>query len=286
MTQRTILDILKAPVSRHGSALTTRDATEQVLGADMDPFIVVSLYDMVGPTFPPHPHAGFAVATYILPESQTGFINQDSIGNSNAIPPGALHVTVAGSGVIHEEQPQETGVLARGYQIWIDLANGSRAVTPHAVTLQANQVPVLVKNGAIVRSVLGNSNGLESPLKLATDVRLIDVALEPDATFSQNLATSENAFILILDGAAVINTRQAETGDLIRTAPDGDTLDFVAGKQGARFTLFAGQPLRQSRAQRGPMVAGDQAELNRFMTAYKQGQFGPLQPFSQQAATR
>jgi redox-sensitive bicupin YhaK (pirin superfamily) len=283
MTPRTILDIFEAPISRHGTALTTRDATEQVLGADMDPFIVVSLYDMVGPTFPPHPHAGFAVATYILPESKTGFINQDSLGNKNAIPPGALHVTVAGSGVIHEEQPEETGVMARGFQIWIDLANGARAVAPHALTLQADQVPISHKDGATIRSVLGDSNGLTSPLTLSTDVRLIDVTLEPAAGFSQELATSENAFILLLDGSATINGRLAQTGELVRTAPNGDTLNFVAGPQGARFTLFAGQPLRQPRAQRGPMVAGDQAELSRFMAAYTKGQFGTLQPFAQQA---
>ncbi len=94
-----------------GERLMTRDAQTGVVGADLDPFIMVSLYAMRGPTFPPHPHAGFMVATYILPESRVGFINQDSLGTRNRIAPGALHITVAGRGVLHEEQPEIDGDL-------------------------------------------------------------------------------------------------------------------------------------------------------------------------------
>lgn len=284
MTDRTILDIVSAPVSHHGPGLVTYDATEAVLGANMDPFIVVSLYDMAGPTFPPHPHAGFSVATYILPESPIGFINQDSIGHRNTIPPGALHVTMAGSGVLHEEQPEHAGQVARGFQIWIDHANGARAMPPSASTLHAKDVPMVVKNGATIRVVLGASNSAASPLEVQTAVRLIDVRLEPGAAFSQHLDRDENAFLMIHGGSAQVNGRHAQVGELVRTAADGETLSVTAAAEGARFTLFAGRPLRQVRAQRGPMVAGDQAELSRFMNAYAKGQFGVLTPFAEQPA--
>jgi redox-sensitive bicupin YhaK (pirin superfamily) len=286
MTERSIRKIVQASVSRHGAGLTTRDATPEVLGADMDPFIVVSLYDMAGPTFPPHPHAGFAVATYMLPESPLGFINQDSIGNVNAIPPGALHVTVAGSGVLHEEQPQGSGSIARGFQIWIDLKNGERGVAPHALHLPASDVPVARRHGATVRAVLGASNGIESPLVLPTRLRLIDVALEPGAGFTQELDSGENAFVLMIGGQASTHGRDARAGELASTVPDGDRLTLIAGANGARFTLFAGLPLRQRRAQRGPMVAGDAAELQGFMSAYVAGRFGHLKPFAEQALDR
>jgi redox-sensitive bicupin YhaK (pirin superfamily) len=282
MTNRTIKAVFEAPTTRHGPGLSTHDAGEAVLGADLDPFITVSLYDMAGPTFPPHPHAGFAVATYMLPESPVGFVNQDSLGNLNAIPPGALHVTVAGTGVQHEEQPAQAGQVAKGFQIWIDLKNGQRQLAPHALHLAADQVPVIDADGASVRVVLGSSMGMTSPLRLPTDVRLIDVTLQPGATFAQALGTEENAFLFVLDGEASVNGAIARGGELVRTAADGDALSVRAGADGARFILFAGQPYRQPRAQRGPFVASDAAELHGFMTAFSQGRMGRLTPFSGQ----
>lgn len=283
MTQRTITAILVAPVSRHGPGLTTYDATPETLGEAIDPFIMISLYDMAGPTFPPHPHAGFSVATYILPESPVGFINQDSMGHKNPIPPGALHVTVAGSGVLHEEQPERSGSVARGFQIWIDHANGARDVSPRAMTLQAADVPVRTEAGVTVRAVLGASNGLASPLTPPTAVRLIDVAMQPGARFTQTLEADENAFLMMIDGEASVDGRLARAGEIVRTAADGDELVIESAQAGARFTLFAGRPLRQPRVARGPMVAGDQAELQRFMTAFSQGRFGRLTPFLRQS---
>lgn len=281
MTHRSIVSVLEAPATRHGPGLVTHDAGEAVLGSDMDPFIMVSLYDMAGPTFPPHPHAGFAVATYILPESPTGFVNQDSIGHRNVIAPGALHVTVAGSGVQHEEQPQGPGV-ARGYQIWIDLKNGARQVAPHAMHLAARDVPVLEQGGASLRVVLGASGAAVSPATLPTDVRLIDGTLASGATVTQHLDAGENAFVFLLDGSATVNGALARGGEIVRTRADGDTLTLVAGPDGARFTLFAGRPYRQPRAQRGPFVASDTRELQGFMTAFAEGRMGRLTPFARQ----
>jgi redox-sensitive bicupin YhaK (pirin superfamily) len=283
MTQRSITTILEAPTSRHGAGLVTRDASSAVLGADLDPFIMVSLYDMAGPTFPPHPHAGFAVATYMLPESATGFLNQDSLGHLNAIPPGALHVTVAGSGVQHEEQPQTPGVLARGYQIWIDLENGARQVAPHALHLGADDVPIVTGDGFKARVVLGSSHGVRSPVSLPTDVRLIDVTLAPGARFTQDLAPDETAFVFMIAGAAGQDGQTAHGGELARTDTGEGDLTLEAGLDGARFTLFAGRPYRQPRAQRGPFVASDSRELAGFMAAFAEGRFGPLTPFADQA---
>jgi redox-sensitive bicupin YhaK (pirin superfamily) len=284
MSQRTIKAILQAPTNRHGPGLVTRDAGESVLGEDLDPFIMVSLYDMAGPTFPPHPHAGFAVATYILPDSEIGFINQDTLGNKNPIPPGALHVTVAGSGVQHEEQPIRSGGVAKGFQIWIDLKNGTRQVAPHAVHLAASDVPVITREGATVRVVQGDMEGAVSPAKLATNIRILDVALEAGARVTLPIPARENAFAFVLKGAVEVNGSIAREEQLVRTAPDGDEILLTAGPEGARLTVFAGEPFRQPRAQRGPFVASDPAELQSFMNAFANGRMGSLVPFAEQRA--
>ena len=94
MTDRTIKNIKPLRNDHQGDGFETWDMNEPAGAHDIDPFILVSLFEMSAP--------------YILPESPIGFINQDSIGTRNRIEPGAIHMTVAGSGAVHEEQPERS----------------------------------------------------------------------------------------------------------------------------------------------------------------------------------
>jgi hypothetical protein len=249
----------------------------------MSPFLVVSLYDMAGPTFAPHPHAGFSVATYILPESPIGFVNHDTLGNRNRIAPGALHVTVAGSGVQHEEQPERAGSLARGFQIWIDHAADMREATPHALHLRAEDVPVVEDGGALVRVVLGAAAGRTSPLATPTPVRLVDITLEAGARFEQLLDAGETAFVMVLSGDVQIGGARVAASAVAITDRTGTELVASAGSDGARLILFAGQPFHGApRVQRGPFVASSQAQLQGFMARFAATGFGTLVPFAAQ----
>jgi redox-sensitive bicupin YhaK (pirin superfamily) len=279
-TARSSTVIVSAVETRHGDLLRTRDLPSSKLSSGIDPFMVVSLYEMKGPTFPPHPHAGFSVATYILPESEIGFINQDSLGHRNRISPGSLHWTTAGSGVLHEEQPERTGGLARGFQIWIDLPDAKRECPPEARSLSAADVPVLRVDGTTVRVVLGTSNGLTSPLVTPNPVRLVDVALAPGARFAQSLDGDENAFGFVLDGELITPGGLAGSGHVAVTAAQGDGLIWSAGSQGARFVLFAGTPHTETRIQHGPFVARDRQQMARFVAGFSTGAFGHLTSFA------
>ena len=279
MSRRSVLSVDTLPEQRHGSRLVTRDAALGTLGPDLDPFLMVSLYAMRGATFPPHPHAGFMVATYILPESEIGFVNQDSLGTSNRIAPGALHVTVAGRGVLHEEQPEVEGPLAQGFQIWIDLAESQRERPPEALHLAPEQVPVLAMPGVQARVVLGQFAGIRSPLALPTAVSLFDVSLQPHAQWELALSEGDHAFIFMLGGVLEAASMRAEAGQLIRTRADGPVLALAAGAEGARFSLFAGTPIWQPRVAQGPFVASSTQQLMRFAQDHAAGRFGILRPF-------
>jgi redox-sensitive bicupin YhaK (pirin superfamily) len=279
--QRSVLAVDTLPQQRHGSRLATQDASIGSLGQDLDPFLMVSLYAMRGPTFPPHPHAGFMVATYILPESEIGFVNQDSIGTHNRIAPGALHVTLAGRGVLHEEQPEVDGYLAQGFQIWIDLPDALRETAPQALHLVASDVPRLASTGADVRVVLGESSGVRSPLALPVAVSLLDVTLAPQTGWVHELPTGDHAFAFVHGGRLEADGHAAGPGQLLRTRPDGGTLTISAGADGARFTVFAGTPLRQTRVMHGPFVASGPQQLTRFINQHAAGSFGSLRPFAE-----
>lgn len=279
-TPRSPTAIVPTSEIRHGDGLRTLDLPASRLSSDIAPFIVVSFYEMSGPTFAPHPHAGFSVATYILPESEIGFVNQDSLGHRNRIPPGALHWTTAGSGVLHEEQPERTGTFARGFQIWIDLPDAERECPPDARHLPAADVPVSHADGSTIRAVLGASNGLTSPLVTPTPVRLVDVVLAPGARFVQTLGSEENAFGFVLGGELITPGGSARSGHVAVTAAQGDGLIWDAGSQGARFLLFAGAPHAGPRVQQGPFVARDRQQLAGFFAAFSRGGFGHLTPFA------
>ena len=280
MADRTIRSIEYMRNDHRGGGFKTSDMNEALGAHDIDPFILVTLFEMSAPTFPPHPHAGFAVATYILPESPIGFLNQDSIGTRNRIEPGAIHLTVAGSGAVHEEQPERSGKVAKGFQIWIDLENGHRDISPRAISLAAADVPTGDIDGAQIKVVVGESNWLTSPLHSPTPIRIVDVTLDPASRFIQRLEAGENAFLIVHDGTIAVGGREVTTGQVARTDAAGDVLTVTTGDQPARFTLFAGRPFKQARALGGPLVAADEAGLARYKRDYDDGRFGSVVPFS------
>jgi len=277
MTERTIQSLFRPATTRHGAGLSTADVGGPALAGRMGPILMVSLYEMAGPTFPPHPHAGFTVATYILPESPIGFVNQDTLGNLNRIAPGALHVTVAGRGVMHEEQPERRGAIARGYQIWIDHADDDREIAPYAKHLEAGDAPVVESRGASIRVMLGESNGASAPVAAPTPVRLIDVSLSDGGAFEQRLAPDEAAFAIILGGAIEVAGDAAGAGEVAFFGA-GEILRARTTGGPARFTLFAGAPLANSRLAGGPFVASTPAQLARFSHDFRAGAFGALSP--------
>lgn len=284
MTERTAESIIAIPQSLNMAALTSRDVTRDIVGNRMDPFLITSHFDMRGPVFPPHPHAGFAVMTYILPDSETGFLNQDSTEFTNTIAPGELHVTLAGSGLQHEETTLENGQSALGFQIWIDLPDAHRQDAPRAIHMTNAQVPMLSAHGADIRVLAGASNGMEASVDIPTAFRLVDVTLAPDASFTQDLTAGEHAYLHVLSGDISVGGDTAHANEALFTAPGGTILRATAGADGARFILFVGQPLHQTPVFGGPFVASSAEELQGFKRAFASGQMGTLTPFADQKA--
>ena len=299
MTERTTDAIIAVPDGFSAPALSSRDLTRGVAGQRMDPFLIASQFDMRGPVFPPHPHAGFAVMTYILPESETGFRNQDSTGFANIIAPGELHVTLAGRGVQHEETNVENGRAALGFQIWIDLPEAHRQDAPRPIHVTNDMVPTSNVDGIDIRVLAGGSNGMEAAVDLPVAFRLVDVTLAPGARFVQELTGTENAHLRVLSGevggggveadgigadGAGVGSDRAHAGEALFTAPGGTTLTATAGADGARFVLFAGEPLGQRPVMGGPFVASSAEELQGFKRAFAEGRMGALTAFGEQPA--
>jgi redox-sensitive bicupin YhaK (pirin superfamily) len=268
------------PTGINRTELTTRDLMAATLGDRIDPFLVISLFDMRGPLFPPHPHAGFSVATYIFPESEIGFWNQDTLGNRNLIPPGAMHLTVAGAGVMHEETVTRSGRSALGLQIWIDHAEGDREVAPAALHLAASDVPTLARDGVVRRVLLGSSGGVTSPLTAPLSARIIDVELQAGATLEEPVQKGETCFAVIRAGE--VQTEVGTAGPATTVFANARPLRMTALTT-ARLTIFGGPPLRHTVIPAGPFVASTDAQARAFRNRFAAGEMGRLTAFDQSA---
>lgn len=271
------------PTGINRPELVTRDLMASSLGDRIDPFLVVSLFDMRGPLFPPHPHAGFSVATYIFPESEIGFLNQDTLGNRNLIPPGALHLTVAGAGVMHEETVIRSGRSALGLQIWIDHADEERETPPAAHHLAASDVPTFSADGVTRRVLLGASGGLSSPISAPISARIIDIDLQAGATLEETVPEGETVFAVVRSGE--IETGAGRAGHGVALFANGTALRLTALTD-ARLTVFGGPPLRHTVLPSGPFVASNEAQARAFRARYAAGGMGRLTAFDQAALDR
>jgi redox-sensitive bicupin YhaK (pirin superfamily) len=237
-----IASLQRANHGNHFRAFGLRGAA-----ALINPFLGVDHAWMSGPTFPPHPHAGFSAVSYLFLDSETGIHNRDNIGTRNLIRPGGLHWTTAGRGIVHEEVPAETGKTVHSLQIFVDLAQDQKDVAPFPLMLEPQDVPVVQLPGVKLRVPLGCFADARSPLTPPTDVTMLDISLEPGAELDLPVAAGHATFVMPIFGAASIDGEDFEHDDLrLPVFPAQQARHVItlrAHHGGAKLMFFSGRPL-------------------------------------------
>jgi redox-sensitive bicupin YhaK (pirin superfamily) len=245
-----------------------------------NPFLGIDHAWMSGPTFPPHPHAGFSAVSYLFEDAQTWIDNRDSLGGRQKILPGGLHWTAAGRGVVHEENPSEPGKTVHMLQIFVNLAQDQQRDAPAVLALAPQDVPVVQLPGARVRVPLGEFAGQRSPLRPPTDVRLLDISLDAHAQLSVPVAAGLTTFALPIAGRLEVNGHamgsDGEPVPVTAAQAVAGTTQLRAIGGPAQVVLFAGQPLHQPVYWQGPFAMASQRALIQAMGAYQRGEFGQL----------
>lgn len=266
----------------HGSQFRAFTLRGDQFAKPIDPFLAVDHAWISGPTFPPHPHAGFSAVSYLFLDSQTGIDNRDSLGNRNLIQPGGLHWTAAGTGVVHEEVPAEIGKTVHMLQIFINLPQDRQAETPFALSLEAHDVPVVHLPGAKVRIPLGCFADVASPLSVPTEVRVLDISLEDGAEISIPVPDGHVAFVMPIDGDVSVDGESfnlVEPKLPVSLPQNADrTVKLRAAKGDAKAVLFSGVPLNQPVHWQGPLALASSTALAEAVNDYQRGAFGTLQP--------
>src|SRR5688572_13964941 len=245
------------PVRR---VLPSRQATYRLV----DPWLLLDEFKMDsfggdGESFPPHPHRGFEIVTYMIRGSGN---HTDSEGNAGEVRAGGLERITAGRGIWHGEGGGSGPAgPVHGLQLWINLPRAEKQVPPGYEAVQAEQIPEKTIGDARVRVLVGEG----SPTKLHTPAIYLDATLPAGGATELAVPAGFQGFAYVLDGAGRFgaNLLQAAATQVVvlgkaDNQASGDTTDTTfpvsAGTEGVRFVLAAARPIGETPYFNGPFV--------------------------------
>lgn len=238
----------------------------------LDPFIMVDHFRMSEAVFAPHPHAGFSAVTYLFDDSATGLVSRDSLGGEHAIPPGGLHWTLAGRGVMHDEFPAETGREAHGLQIFVNLPADQKLRAPAVMRLSTEQMPRRTGEGWRAVQVFGPEAGLALP----SSVSLVLVDVDAGAAFDFVLPEGEQGFAIVIQGRGHEHELPLSAGRAL-SLPLSASARIVAD-EALRLACFCGRPLHEPVVRHGPFVMSDEGQVVAALQRFQSGGMGRLSP--------
>ncbi|SEJ84388.1 hypothetical protein SAMN05216327_12414 [Dyadobacter sp. SG02] len=270
---RNIVNI-KTPPAQPGFLGPDHTARAVVYGEfeHSDPFILL-MDDFLDkkddePVGGPHPHAGFETVSLLL-EGEIG-------DEEHTMKQGDFQMMTAGSGIVHTETIEGRSRM-RLLQMWLNLPKADRWTAPRVQDLTFKNAPVTEKEG--VKTVLysGSFAGLRSPVKNYVPLIVADIRLQPGARLSESLLASYNAFLYVIAGGVRVGDEEKaleinQIGWLNKGAV-GETSELivVAGAEGARVVLYAGEPQHDPIVSHGPFISDHQEEIKELYSDFRHG---------------
>lgn len=281
----TFSPIISAETAERGPFSARRLLPSRFNGT-VDPVVGMDHYRMDAVTFAPHPHAGFSAVSYLFEDSAGGLRNRDSLGHDFVIQPGGIVWTQAGSGVVHDELPAQSGRQVHGLQIFVNLSAANKDRKPAVLRLASEEIPVWTSAaGTRLRVTVGSYEGLHSPLEPAEPFNLFDIGLVAGDGIVLPLAAGWDMMVYAPEGSAGVDAGTGVMGAGLRA---GDAVGVVAKddpgeirlstETGARVVVLSGPALREPVVEHGPFIMNSQAQINAAIARYQRGEMGFLAP--------
>lgn len=210
----------------------------------LDPFVLFDDFDVAAPAgFPEHPHRGFEAFTYMIAGA---FHHRDDLGNDSEIATGGTQRFNSGRGARHSEMPGP-GPSNRGMQLWVNLAAEKKSMAPEYEGIAGADMPVVERGGMRIHTVAGK----DSPVRLHTEVDILDVELLADATLSREVPAGHSGLVYVLDGSITLAGAEIPARDAVVL---GGGAAEIRGAAGSRLLWLTGKPHGQPIRHRGPFV--------------------------------
>ncbi len=252
-----------------------------------DPFLLLDDFRSDEPElyrkgFPWHPHRGIETITYML----KGTVEHgDSLGNSGVIRPGEVQWMTAGGGIVHQEMPKgDAAGSMHGFQLWANLPASRKMMKPRYRGIGADEIPeVKADGGARVKIICGAIGKTRGPVTdVVIDPEYLDVSVPSNGVFTHPTTPGHTVLAYVIGGEGVFCgdedefsydaigsnyfdlSRDRSIGDgTLAIYGDGDAVRVTAGRDGLRFLLISGRPIRETIAWHGPIVMNTREELRR-----------------------
>ncbi len=245
------------------------------------PVILFDHVRMRSASFPPHPHAGLCIFSYVMEDSPGTLRDRDSINKEVLVEPGDLLWFQMANGLIHEENPAIDGELVHQMQVWINLGHDKQHLPPATTLLKSSDVPEFYDDdGNKVRVVLGEFAGMQSPLTPTEPFTLLDIYLAaktdiavPNGWSGILYVVAGEIEVFALDEKAVIQEGQ------VIGARENARVTLTA--QGEAHALFMAKPmLDQPTIIQGMFAMSTQEDIDNAKRRFHRGEFGDVQPFA------
>lgn len=281
---RYVSNIIEPKLVIEGAGVLLRRSIAPSRANLFDPFLLFDHFAFNDPIegpirgFPMHPHRGIETVTYMLEGSVH---HRDSLGNAGLIGPGDVQWMTSGRGILHEEMPRRgpNGSIY-GFQLWVNLPAALKMSPPRYQEVNAKSVPTLYKDGAAIRIVAGEIEGVSGPVtEIAANPIYMEVQLKPGASFIQAIPEGHTAVAYVFEGQGDFGLDRQEQGERVEAVRmvvfgDGDHLKVCAAADSpVRFMLMAGAPFREPIVPYGPFVMNTTAEIQQALDDLRNGTF-------------
>ncbi|MCY7389227.1 MAG: pirin family protein [Burkholderiales bacterium] len=244
--------------------------------------------DPRGQGVPAHPHAGIETVTYLL---EGGMAHRDSAGHEGRVEAGGAQWMTSGRGIVHAERPfdpdgnqTEKNFTLHGMQLWTSLPRALKMMPPRYQRISAAEIPIISKEGATVRVIAGESDGLRGPADVLMPLFLWHVALEPGGQWQGQTPAAMEAGVYVMAGEVAVdgNTTPLRVGQLGIVAQNAEAaVGSIAirndGEALAHIMLLGGAPAEGPLVFHGPFVMNSMEQIRYAEKAYMTGQMGSLE---------
>lgn len=271
------IELMVIPNARDIGGFEVRRALPTAKRRLVGPFI---FFDRMGPAIlragtamdvRPHPHIGLSTVTYLF----DGRIrHRDSLGTEMVIAPGDVNLMTAGRGIVHSERtPEElrgAPMSISGLQTWIALPDHREEIDPLFENTAAAALPLFDDDGASGRVVIGDFEGVRSPVRTHSDTLYVDVTLAPGGRV-RIPADAEERAIYVLEGRVTIAGDRFPS-DRLLVFRRGDEI-VVSSREGAHLMLFGGASMGSPRYIWWNFVSSSKERIEQAKEEWRTGRF-------------
>lgn len=219
----------------------------------------------------PHPHINLATVTFLF---EGAIDHRDSLGTHQRIEPGAVNLMTAGRGITHSERSpgdeRAAGPHLSGIQTWLAMPRSKEEMAPAFEHVADSQLPGLSEDGLKMTLIMGDWQGLSSPVTCHSPTIYAAFELAAGAAMVIDHEADERALYL-MDGDATLDGSPLLPRHLALLAPG--YLPMLSSERGARLMLCGGAPMDGERHVWWNFVSSSRERINEAKRAWKAGEF-------------